>query len=107
MFKAISGKLKEWQKTGIPFFYAFDGSTGLPSITLLFAYVTFILAVCSTIALHFKTDLVVATSTSIVFWLLAFIFYRLRKLDKVKFNFAEKSFELDSEETETPLKKEE
>lgn len=72
-----------------------DARTGKPSITLLFAYITFALAVLSTIALHFNIQLVVATGTSIMFWVVAVIFYRLRNLDKAKIDLDDKSIELD------------
>lgn len=85
---------------GIRFPYAYDPISKKPSITLLFAYTTFILALISTICLHFWLDTVVATGTSIAFFVITLIFYRLRKLDKAKIDFDDKSIELEGSEKE-------
>lgn len=81
---------------GIKFPYAYDVTTGKPSITLLFPYVTFVIAVVSVIALHFSIGLFIATSTAIGFWVIAVIFYMLRRISKAKFDLDDKSFELES-----------
>lgn len=95
-------KLKAMMDSGIHFPYAYDPVEAKPSITLLFPYVTFILAVISLIALHFRPELLTATLTSIAFWGIAVVFYRLRKIDKLKFNLRDQSVEVggDSENTE-------
>lgn len=89
----VEGSAKGWH---FPFIH--DPVTKKPSITLLFPYATFVLSVASLIALHFKPSLIIATSTSLVFWALSVVFYMLRKLSKAKFDLEDKSFELDSGE---------
>ncbi|MGH7241007.1 MAG: hypothetical protein ACREGB_01785, partial [Candidatus Saccharimonadales bacterium] len=67
-----------------------------PSITVLFAYVTFVLAVGSVIALHFFPKFLAATGVSILFWALATVFYMMRKLHKASFDLKNQSLNLDS-----------
>ena len=80
----------------LPFLH--DPVTKKPSITLLFPYITFVLSLVSVILLHFWPSIIIATITSIMFWVLSVIFYQLRKLQKAKFDVDDKSFELDSGE---------
>ena len=81
-------------KRGIYAPFIHDARTGKPSITLFFAYTTFTIAIISTIALHFNIGLTVATFTSILFWVISVIFYRLRNLDKAKIDLDDRSIEL-------------
>lgn len=99
-----------FKKMSIPGLYlpfAFNAVNGQPSVTLLFAHITFILAAISTIVLHFKTDLIIATTTSIIFWVLAVIFYRLGKLDSAKIDLSKKSIELETNHKEDKEKENE
>lgn len=77
---------------------AFDPVNKMPSITLLFAHITFILASVSTIALHFKPTLFIPTCTSIIFWVIATVLYMLRKISKAKFDLQSKSFDLENDD---------
>lgn len=98
--------LKTALKEGFSVPLAKDGDT--PSATLTFAYVSFIVAICSEIYFIFKGDPLAATSTAIIFWGLAVVFYRLRKLDHVKFDLDDKEIELsghDDEEEKDAAKK--
>lgn len=106
MFDKLKALLARLNNPGMLLPIAHNPSTGLPSVTLTFAYVTFVLAVLSTIALHFKTDLWIATSSCLIFWTLAVVFYRMGKLDKVKLDLDDRSIELESEEEDpkTPEK---
>lgn len=98
-FKTV---LKSWIDNGIPFPYALDGVTKKPSITLLFAYCTFVITLIGNILVYFKPELLTASINSTIIWIVAFIFYRLRTLDKVKINLSEKSIELDGEDEKNP-----
>lgn len=82
----------------LPFVH--DPVSGKPSITLLFPYFTFLIAVVSIVASHFYTGMIIATWTSIFFWVISVVFYMIRKLHKSKINLEEKSIELISEESE-------
>lgn len=95
--KFFKETINRWCTTGIKFPFAHDATTGKPSITLFFPYVTGFISIVSVIALHFKLDLVIASLTCIVFWLIAMILYMLRRISKAKFDLDDKSFELDSD----------
>lgn len=85
---------KKWSDEGMKLPFVFDSRTKKPSITLLFAYVTFINMIISLILLHVWQSLLIATSASILVWVIAVIFYRLRNLDKAKIDLDDKSIEL-------------
>lgn len=93
-------KIKDWLNksatVGLKFPFAHDPVLGKPSVTLLFVYITFMLAVASVITLNFTDSVLIASITSIGFWFLAFITYRLRRLDNVKIDLDDKSIELQS-----------
>lgn len=93
--KWLKETLSDWKEKGIPFWYAHDGSTGEPSITLFFAYTTFILTFASAILLHIFPDLLNASVYTLIFWVIAFVFYRLRKLDKIKIDLDDREIELE------------
>lgn len=98
MFKSIANKWRKWAKEGIYVPFVHDPETNSPSVTLLFPYITFIITVISLIATHFYPDMLQATAMSLLFWAVSVIFYRLRKLDKVKINLKNQEIELDSED---------
>jgi len=100
MFNIIKDKLSFWSNNGIRFLYAFDATTGQPSVTLFFSYVTFWLAICGSVAVYFKSDLLFASINSIVFWILAFVMYRIRHLDKFKLDLDDRSLELSGDDDE-------
>lgn len=54
-----------------------------PSVTLLFAYASFVLAVASIIALHF-CNCPSATFSAISLHVISLTIYRMRKIDKLK-----------------------
>jgi len=94
MFNYIKDKIKSWAENGIKFAYAFDPSTNQSSVTLFFVYITFWLAVAGSISVYYKSEFLTASINSTIFWVVAFIFYRLRKLDSVKLDLDDKSIEL-------------
>lgn len=94
----IKEAIERWSTVGIRLPFLFDPVSNKPSITLLFTYVTFLLSIISIIVLHLKPDLVVATASTLIFWVLAVVFYLLRNLQKAKFDLDDKSIELESDE---------
>lgn len=70
---------------------------GQPSVTLLFAYIAFILATLACGYLLYK-DSLSGTVSALLLFFGTLVFYRMRKLDKVKFDLDDKSFELDAED---------
>ena len=85
-------------KHGLFFWYANDATTGKPSVTLFMAYVSFILACGSLVALHFKETLLTATSMSFVFTGMMIIFYMIREINKASINLKDKSINLENTE---------
>lgn len=98
MLKALKNFFNKSATEGMKVPFVYDGDSQKPSVTLLFAYVTFILAVISVICLHFWKELITASATSIIFWIVSVVFYRLRRLDKAKINIKDQSIELDGED---------
>lgn len=90
-------------KNGMYLPMAYDASSEKPSVTLLSFYVGLVLSTLSIIAYHFLPDkLMGPTLTTMLFLGMAFVFYRMRNLDKVKFDLDDRSIELDaSEDKET------
>jgi tellurite resistance protein TehA-like permease len=81
---------------GIHLPFAYDPESKLPSVTLGFYWIVSTLSIISLILLHIGKVTYTATGMSLVFVLLAFIMYRLRKLDKVKIDIDDQSIELDN-----------
>lgn len=73
----------------------YDAVTKLPSVTLFFTYITFLMVVISLVLLHLDKQLWQATVTTICVWVLAVVFYRLRALDKVDVNLKNESIDLE------------
>ena len=100
MLSKISALWQKWSDVGMRFPYAYDPTTGKPSITLLQFYVSWVVVFCSLFALHFKASLWPATAGCMLWWVLSVIFYRMRRLDKAKIDLDDKSIELESTEKE-------
>ncbi len=92
-------KIKEiwtnWCEVGMKFPFAFDPTTKAPSITLLMLYFAALVMFSAEITNLFIGSIVIPTLVTVLVWLVAFVMYRLRGLDKVKFNLEEKSLELE------------
>lgn len=101
-------KIKElWSSfcvKGIQLPFALDPETDKPSITLMFYWITSTLSVISLILLHIGIVEYRSTGMSIVFVLMAFVMYRMRKLDKFKIDLDDQTIELENE-TPTPTNK--
>ena len=95
--KILKKIFDKWFDEGVRLPYAHDTTTGKPSITLLFAYTTFILTLVSAISLHKNTEHLEASIFSLVFWAISFVMYRMRRLDKFKIDIDDRSIELESE----------
>lgn len=93
---------KSWSTDGVHLPFVYDATTQGPSITLGLLYLTSLVMLSSVIALHFVDGILTATLTSVMIWVLAYVFYRLRKLDKFKLDLDDKSIELNgSDEPES------
>lgn len=80
--------------------FAYDAKTKEPSVSLLFAYSTFLMTVVSVIALHFKLDLVIATGTTMMFWIVSMLFYLIRNISKAKVDLDDRSLDIEGEDSD-------
>jgi len=96
MLSKIKEFVKSWSERGLdlPFFRAVVENK--ISITMWFAYISFIIMITSVIALHFKSNLLIPTLVTISVWVIATIFYLIRRIHKAKLDFTNKSLELES-----------
>ena len=85
---------------GFPF--AIDKATGRPSVTLFFAYVAFIISLVAVGYLLYK-DVLAGTTAALMLFFGCAVLYKMRNLDKMKFDLQNRSFELE----DTPDTKEE
>lgn len=97
MLESIKSFINRANEEGLRLPFARDAANGKPSVTLLFAYISFVLAICANIYFILK-DPQMGTILSITTWAIALVFYRLRSLDHVKFDLDDKSIELDGDE---------
>jgi len=81
-------------KTGLYIPLAYDANREAPSITLMIFFISGIITITSLILLHFFPQMLTATSMSILFTAMSFVMYRVRHIDKLKFDLDDKSFEL-------------
>lgn len=98
----FSNLFNRWSVLGIKFPYAYDGDTKGSSVTLFFAYVSFILTCISIICYHFYDKLLGATLTTLGFWSIAMVFHLVRSgfIKKAKFDLDDKSFELEGNDND-------
>ena len=94
----LQDKLTEWGNNGVRVPLVYDPVSKAPSVTLMFAVVTFWIAVASLVGLHFKPTWLVPCITAICWWALATILYMIRKITKAKFDVQNKSFSVENDE---------
>lgn len=87
-------KIKQWSEEGIKFPMAYDGTTGKPSVTLLFAYISYIIAASIVIYLTVK-DQIAGSAAALMFFFGCLIMYRVRHLDKLRVDFDDKSIDIE------------
>jgi hypothetical protein len=97
MLNKIKEVWNSWSDQGLKLPFVHDQTTKKPSVTLLTYYIMFLMTIFSLIALHFKIELIIATSITIISWVLSFIFYRLRRLNNAKIDLDDKTIELSSD----------
>jgi hypothetical protein len=101
VLKRIKDLILKSNRIGLPLPMAHDSVTGKPSVTLLMFYTGLVLSIISIVLLHDNPDKYLsATLVTLLFLSLGFVFYRMRTLDKVKFDLDDKSIELDGEDDE-------
>lgn len=101
MLRFIRHKIRTWCEIGVKFPMAHDVTTGQPSITLLFPYISFIVAMIAIILLM-RENTLYGTIAAIGVWIIALVLYLMRRITKFKADLDDKSIELDNEETDEP-----
>lgn len=104
MIASIKEFFKNISVNGLHLPFAHDPVKGRPSATLLFFYISFMVAnlvvmVSSTLMLV-KGEYLTSTMAPMGMLVLGFVFYRLRNLDKVKFDLNDQEIELSSNQDE-------
>lgn len=106
MIKNLKQIWNKWCVEGLKLPYAFNPETEKPSITLLTLYIATFVMFGSVLALHFVSAILQATFTTILIWTLAYVFYRLRRLDSFKIDLDDGEIELNSGEKDSTEKEE-
>ncbi len=105
MPESVKSAIKRWAKEGMYWPFVHDPTSSQPSVTLMFFYIGFAMAMtavgASSVLMLIKGDYLTATFMPVVMVLMGFIFYRLRHLDKVKVDLNDQEFELSSSENTT------
>lgn len=110
MPQSILNAMQRWTKRGMYWPFVHDPQQGEPSVTLMFFYIGAVLSYgfvfASSLLQLMKGDYVMATVMPTMLFVLGFIFYRLRNLDKVKIDFDDKEIELSDESHKVEKEKE-
>ncbi len=75
-----------------------------PSVTLLMVLTSFLMTVVSLVALHLKADLLIATGTTMLFWIIGMVFYLIRNIQRAKFDLDDKSFDIEGDKEDEEKK---
>lgn len=98
MIKFTMDKIRKWAKEGMYWPFVHDPVLGQPSVTLMFLYMTFIMAYVlvgwSSVALVLAGKYLTATYMPIIMFTLGYVFYRLRRLDSVELDLDDRSIKL-------------
>jgi hypothetical protein len=101
MKEMIKKILERWSTEGMRWPFLRDPESKKPSVTLMMFYLTstvvLLAVVVSSAEMIRKGDLISSTMAPILVWTMAYVFYRMRKLDKFKIDLDDKSIELDGD----------
>jgi hypothetical protein len=102
MLKKIKDYLKRCHDAGfyVPYFH--DPVSNKPSVTMTFAYITFVLACISVIMLHRDSTNLSATWTAIGFWASATVLYMIREINKLKVDLDDREVSINEDEEDEP-----
>ena len=82
--------------------FAFDKAKNRPSVTLLFMYLSNVLALGSLVVLLIFGDRFVATTATCIYAVMQTVLYMFRSLQTAKFDLRNQSFEIQGNEHEKP-----
>jgi hypothetical protein len=94
-----------FSRKGIPLPHAADPVSGEASFRLLTAYLSFVLAFISIVALHIFSQVLVATGVAVAFFALNMVFYMLKRLTRAKFDLDDQSIDLGDGDDAAPVTK--
>lgn len=98
MFENIKKWFEDNREFGLTLWYAYDPISKKPSITLLMAYLSFMVALIAGIISVFYPSTLLGTFALMTFAIVYTILYMIRSLNKAKFDLDDKSFELETNE---------
>lgn len=109
MPRSVVDAIRRWSQRGMYWPFVHDPQRREPSVTLMFFYITFVLAITTvagtSILMCLKGDYLTATIMPTMLLGLGFVFYRLRNLDQVKIDFDDREIELsDHSNSDEPTK---
>lgn len=84
---------------GLPLPHAYDPGSKKPSFRLLAAYSSFLLTCGSIIALHFNSEMIIASAMSVLFFAVCMVFYMLRRLDSAHIDFDDQEISINTEKS--------
>lgn len=94
ILQTIKEQFKEWNSIGMNIPMGNDG-TDKPSVTLFFAYISFIALMVSLVYLHFNPNNMTPTLIATLVWSIALLIYRVRKIDKLSVDLDDKSITIE------------
>ena len=86
-------------ESGLPLPHAYDPGRKKPSFRLLAAYMSFLLTCASIVALHFNSEMIIASAMSVLFFAVCMVFYMLRRLDSAHIDFDDKEISINTQNT--------
>lgn len=111
MFEKSKNTFRRWSSVGMKWPFVHDPVGNKPSVTLMFFYITFVLASVATIAsttlMLLNGEYMRSTIMPMMMFVLGFVFYRLRSLDNVKIDLNDQEIELSSRDDEPKEKDDE
>lgn len=95
MFEKIKQILEFSSKNGWYLPSAYDQSSQGPNIALLYSHLTFCLTFVFCMLLGYDGKFLTAAVTSMIFWVVATVFFLIKRLKTFKADLDDKSIELD------------
>lgn len=95
MINSLKLLWERWATVGLKWPFAYDPTNKQPSITLLMLYFATLVMFSAEITNLFLPTLLQPTLVTIFIWFLAFIMYRLRRLDRVSIDIKDQKIDLD------------
>lgn len=99
MLEKIKQFLEFSAKNGLYLPLAYDGDREVPSVTLLFAYTSFVMCLLSIGYTFINNGAITPVVSSIMLFIISITMYRIRRLDSVEVDLDDKSIKIKSDTT--------